>query len=147
MKIGLLSIMLFLHLLPAHAQGKREIPLCGLDPVAGAHTAMQFKPRIFRGKLFYDGPKAPVKQSHEWYLYLEDLSGLLMEDARIEADGVNYKAGRGFATPPSVTQYIGKGHYLIENVVFPVAGPWSMRFQVIWQNKVDVLAFEIIVEE
>lgn len=118
--------------------------ICGLDPITGTKTAaLRDLPGIYRGKFFYEKEKAPVKEEHSWLLYLENGKGEAMEGAKVYVDGINYDAGLGFATPPTVSKYVGNGHYRVEGVKFSVAGTWTMRFQVLWDGVVDILSFDI----
>ncbi|TAE61196.1 MAG: hypothetical protein EAZ89_00780 [Bacteroidetes bacterium] len=128
------------------AQSPQNIPLCGLGPGAEKHVAGVYQQRIFKGKLFCSLDAIPVGEKHNWILYLENEQGFpMMSEARIEADGINYPAGRGFSTPPAISRFIGNGHYFVDDVLFSVPGTWTLRFQVIYRDKVDVLSFEVVV--
>ncbi|MEM6802000.1 MAG: hypothetical protein AAF696_11395 [Bacteroidota bacterium] len=121
----------------------RTFLACGLDPITGTKTAALKIPGVYKGKFFYEEEKAPIQEEHSWLLYLEDGKGNKMEGAEIHVDGINYDAGRGFAKPPMVKEYLGNGHYLVEGIKFSVEGTWTMRFQVIYDGIADVLSFDI----
>jgi hypothetical protein len=127
----------------AAAQLPKPLPLCGLAPGGEKHGALAQQARIFRGKLFCDLDSIPLRKAHTWILYLETPEGLPLEGASIEADGINYGAGRGFASPPAVLPYGNKGHYEVQSVLYSNPGVWTLRFHVIWEGKADVLSFEI----
>ncbi len=126
--------------------GNISVPRCGLGPGTEKYSALQKKPNIFRGKFFSKLEKITIDKAHHWFLYLEDQEGKPVENARIEANGINRKAGKGLGRPPEVSGHIGRGHYLVKNVNYSAPGTWSMRFQVIQGNKAEVLAFDVEVE-
>lgn len=140
-----LSVLVFLVLLSSQlfAQKQKNFLVCGLDPVTGMKTVFQDRPGMYKGKFFYEKEKAPLKEDHSWLLYLEDSKGTIMEGAKIYIDGINEDAGRGFASPPVISEYLGNGHYRVDGINFSVGGTWTMRFQVIWEGIVDILSFEI----
>lgn len=127
----------------AAAQLPRPLPLCGLAPGGEKHGALAQQARIFRGKLFCNLDTIPLRKAHDWVLYVETPEGQPLEGAKIEADGINYSAGRGFSTPPAVQPYLDKGHYQVQSVVYSSPGVWTIRFHVVWEGKADVLSFEI----
>lgn len=116
---------------------------CGLDPITGTKTASLQIPGVYKGKFFYEEEKAPIKEKHSWLLYLENGKGEIMEGAQIYVDGINEEAGRGFANPPTISEYLGNGHYRVDGIYFSVPGTWTMRFQVIWGGIADVLSYEV----
>ncbi|MEM6767418.1 MAG: hypothetical protein AAF824_08185 [Bacteroidota bacterium] len=125
------------------AQYAENIPICGLTPIEGTNTASLNQAGKFKGKFFFQLEKAPLKEKHTWLLYLEDEEGNILEGATIQGMGINMDAGRGFPTPPLIQRYVGNGHYAVENMLFPVGGTWTMRFQVIWGDHADVLSFDV----
>lgn len=129
--------------LNSHAQTPKKFLVCGLDPITGTKTAALKIPGLYKGRFFYEKEKAPINEKHSWLLYLEDDKGKFMEGAQIHVDGINYDAGRGFASPPTITEYLGNGHYRVDGINFSVDGIWTMRFQVIFGGIADVLSFEI----
>lgn len=116
---------------------------CGLDPITGTKTASLQVPGVYKGKFFYEKEKAPVQEKHSWLLYLENGKGEIMEGAQIYVDGINEEAGRGFASPPTISEYLGNGHYRVDGIYFSQAGIWTMRFQVIWDGIADVLSYKV----
>jgi len=118
-------------------------PLCGIAPGGEKYHVIKEGPKLFRGKLFNKKDIIPVDTLHHWFLYLEDQDGHPLDRAKIEVDGMNVEAGRGFATPPSVSSHIGNGHYVVKNVKYSVGGNWTMYFQVIQDKKVEILSFEV----
>lgn len=139
----LLLLLIFVSNLSAQDSIK-QIPifLCGLDPIEGTTTADGRQAYgIFKGKFFYEDEKPPVGETHSWLLYVESAEGEVLEGATIQGDGINYDAMRGFSKPPVISEYVGNGHYRVEGIHFQVGGVWTMRFQVIWEGKADVLSF------
>jgi len=122
-------------------------PLCGLKPGEEKHHVIKDGPKLYRGKLFNKLEQIPIGQEHVWFLYLEDMDSQPLEYAKIQADGINYDAGRGVATPPSVSHHIGNGHYLVEKVKFSVAGTWTMVFQILKDGAIEIIPFEIEIDD
>ncbi len=144
MRRGLFTLLFSVgFLINVSAQYAENIPICGLDPIDGTSTASLNLANKFKGKFFFQLEKVPLNENHSWLLYLENEDGEYMEGAKIQAMGINYDAGRGFATPPEVKRYVGNGHFAVDNMMFPVGGTWTMRFQVIWGDQADVLSFDI----
>lgn len=153
MKKAFLTVLFFLfsYCIQVSAQGSKQLAAvqnktfigCGLDPITGTKTASLQIPGVYKGKFFYEKEKAPIQEKHSWLLYLEDGKGGIMEGAQIHVDGINEDAGRGFASPPMVSEYLGNGHYRVEGIFFSVPGTWTMRFQVIWGGIADVLSYKI----
>lgn len=121
-------------------------PLCGIKPGEEKNHVVQQGPKLFRGKLFNNLENIPVGEEHRWFLYLEDMESRPLEFAQVAADGINYEAGRGFATPPTVSAHIGNGHYMVQKVKFGVAGTWKMIFQVIKDGEIEIIAFDVEVD-
>ena len=148
-KLGFSVLLFFILSNPPHlfAQDSiKRIPifLCGLNPIDGTTTASGRQALgIFKGKFFYEDENPPLGKTHSWLLYIENAEGEVLEGATIRGDGVNYDAMRGFAKPPVISEYVGNGHYRVDGIHFQVGGVWTMRFQVTWKGKTDVLSFFI----
>lgn len=102
-------------------------------------------PQQFQGRIFSDEGILPLGRPHAWYLYVEDAGGHPLEDAQIEAEGVNSDIGLRLPSPPRASTYVGNGHYLIEGVLFPASGRWVLQFRVLWQGRAEQLRFTVLV--
>ena len=148
-KIILFALMVTAHLAVfGQVVSQRYLPMCGIQPGEEPTSALQNEDAALRGKLFCKLEVVPVNKPHYWFLYLEDIEGVPVEDATITATGINFDIGRFIKKKPTVSKHIGYGHYLVRNVAYHTRGNWTMRFKVFrGEHDVQMLSFDIVVGE
>ncbi|MEM0912235.1 MAG: FixH family protein [Pseudomonadota bacterium] len=71
-----------------------------------------------------------IGQYHNWVIKLNDQNGVHIEDALFSIGGGMEGHGHGLPSQPIVTSYLGEGQYLIEGMLFNMAGDWTLLFLV-----------------
>ena len=87
--------------------------------------------QLFKIVIYPKDGKKIIGQYHDWVIHIEDAKGKTVDNARMAISGGMVTHGHGLPSKPQVTSYLGKGNYLIEGVLFNMAGDWTLQF-VIW---------------
>lgn len=88
----------------------------------------------------------PLIQAHQWILHVETAEGQPVENATIAVDGGMPAHGHGLPAQPQVTEYLGDGDYLVEDVLFSMTGAWVMDFQITAGGQSDTVRFDLVLE-
>lgn len=72
--------------------------------------------------------RMPIGDYHNWQLVLTDANGEVVNDARFKVSGGMVEHGHGLPSQPQVTRYLGGGRYLVEGLLFNMAGQWTLQF-------------------
>ena len=54
--------------------------------------------------------------------------------------------GHGLPSQPLVTQYLGEGKYLIEGILFNMAGAWTLVIAIKNDNMIDTAQFDMTLD-
>jgi len=69
---------------------------------------------------------APIGNHHNWVIEVKNIQGEPVSDALFNLSGGMAAHGHGLPSQPLVTKYLGEGQYLIEGMLFNMAGEWSL---------------------
>jgi len=78
---------------------------------------------------------------HDWIIEVTDENGKGIENAEFRFDGGMAAHGHGLPSQPTVTQYLGEGKYLIEGLLFNMAGDWTLMVAVKKGSFIDTAQF------
>lgn len=90
--------------------------------------------------------KPEIGGFHNWVIDVTDNNGKSLEDAEFNIDGGMVSHGHGLPSQPTVTQYLGDGKYLIEGMLFNMAGAWTLIIAVKKDGIIDSARFDITLE-
>jgi len=85
----------------------------------------------------------PIGDYHVWTLELSDANGDPINEAVINIDGGMKAHGHGLPTQPEVTRNLGDGRYLVEGMMFNMAGKWTLEFEIRTPAALDHAIFNI----
>ena len=100
----------------------------------------------FRATIQPAAEPIPINRLHSWMLHVETPDGRPVENAAITLDGDMPQHGHGMPTMPVVSQYLGKGDYLVEGMKFQMGGWWVVDFDVSAGGKTDRVSFNLILK-
>lgn len=83
---------------------------------------------------------------HEWVIRVRDENGKGIEGAEFRFDGGMAAHGHGLPSQPLVTQYLGEGKYLIEGILFNMAGAWTLVIAIKNDNMIDTAQFDMTLD-
>jgi hypothetical protein len=132
------ALLLALVFRDAHADSTRE----GLD----FSRKQRSDSKLFVASILPAVVPIPLNRIHSWTLQLVTTSGVPIEHARIEVDGIMPEHRHGMATKPRVTRELGAGNYLVEGMKFQMAGWWMVVFSLDVAKKRDFVTFNVLVE-
>lgn len=88
-----------------------------------------------------------INQPHSWVLSVASAEGQPVEDADIAVEVRMPQQNQGMPSQPQVTQNLGEGNYLVEEINFPFAGWWEANFSIRAAGQTDQVTFNFIFEE
>ena len=80
----------------------------------------------FKVTIYPQDNRTIIGDYHHWIVELADHEGMPIGDAQIAIGGGMEGHGHGLPSQPEVTRYLGDGRYLIEGVLFNMAGEWAL---------------------
>jgi hypothetical protein len=92
-----------------------------------------------------DAATVPLRAPHAWTLRVATAEGRLFFPDQLAIDGGMPGHGHGLSTEPAVTRLLEDGTFLVEGMVFNMAGTWQLRVGVMGDGGWDVATFEFIV--
>jgi len=98
---------------------------------------------MFMISLYPEKGNAPIGDHHNWVIEVKDNDGEIVKDALFNISGGMEAHGHGLPSQPIVTKYLGEGHYLIEGMLFNMAGDWSLFVIVQQGDKGDRKQFDM----
>lgn len=101
---------------------------------------------LFKGTIRPGMDPIPTNQIHTWTLHVETPDGQPVENATITLKGGMPQHGHGLPTQPVVSQYLGKGDYLVEGMDFQMTGWWVVDFDVNAGGKSDRVSFNLMLK-
>jgi len=127
------AIVLGTFLMFASIAGKAEMP--------HEEAALSLN-KIFRVTIYPLYGEKLIGQYHSWVVHVETPSGKFIENLRLGVFGGMAAHGHGLPTKPQMTRYLGNGDYLVEGVLFNMAGEWTLQFLVQTPQQTDRVRFE-----
>jgi cytochrome c peroxidase len=85
-------------------------------------------------------------QFHDWIVHIENKTQQVIADAHLTIDGGMLAHGHGLPSQPRVTRYLGDGDYLIEGLLFNMAGSWTLLIRVEAATGADQAKFSLDLE-
>lgn len=82
--------------------------------------------------------KPPMRDYHDWTLEVRDTRGAPVKLAALSVTGGMPGHGHGLPSQPQVTEYLGDGRYRLSGFLFNMHGEWTLRFQLVGQNRQDI---------
>jgi hypothetical protein len=101
---------------------------------------------LFKASVKSDLNPVPVNQIHSWTLHVEAADGRPVDGADISVDGGMPAHNHGLPTAPQVTRALGNGDYLVEGMMFHMAGHWQVSFNIDAGGRSDEVIFNFILE-
>ena len=83
-----------------------------------------------------------IGEYQEWIIVVRDHADRIVEDAYLAISGGMIAHGHGLPSKPQIQHYLGEGRYLIEGVLFNMAGTWTLQFIVQTKEQVDRVRFD-----
>lgn len=87
--------------------------------------------------------EAVIGDYHDWIIEVSDETGAVIEGAEFSVGGGMAAHGHGLPSQPIVTQYLGDGKYLVEGVLFNMAGDWTLMVAIRKDTFTDKAQFNI----
>ena len=92
-----------------------------------------------------DQSPAPIGRYHDWNLVVTDQALHPIPHASFAITGGMPAHGHGLPSRPVVTRYLGEGRYLVEGMMFTMAGIWDLRIHIMAEGRRDTIDFELLV--
>lgn len=92
------------------------------------------------------GEKHVMGDYHSWLISLADKNGKAVNNASIYLKGGMQAHGHGLPTQPLVKKTQQAGEYVIEGLLFNMAGEWSLQFFISTPLGNDQVAFELALD-
>ncbi len=86
-----------------------------------------------------------IGEYHSWVVHLRDKNNIEVDNAEFLIDGGMAEHGHGLPTQPRVTRYLGDGKYLIEGLLFNMAGSWTLAITVRHNHVIDSTLFNMTI--
>lgn len=102
--------------------------------------------RLFALELQPKDGKPIIGDYQKWVIQLTDENGEGIENAEFSFDGGMEAHGHGLPSQPVVTQYLGDGKYLIDGMLFNMAGAWTLIIAIRKDNVIDTVRFDITLD-
>lgn len=83
---------------------------------------------------------------HDWIITIYDQQQRPVENAQITVAGGMAQHGHGLPSQPLVTRYLGEGNYLIEGLLFNMAGVWTLLFSITTQLGQDQASYDLTLD-
>jgi hypothetical protein len=80
---------------------------------------------------------------HHWTLTVKNKQYQPVTNAQIYMTGGMVGHGHGMPSQPLVTRYLGEGRYLIEGMLFNMAGEWTLLFSIQTAQEKDRVQIDI----
>lgn len=93
-----------------------------------------------------DNIKPPIGDYHAWVITVKDLQDKPTESVRFNIKGGMPGHGHGLPSQPKVTQYLGNGQYLVEGMLFGMAGDWQLNVLMMIDQQSDSVEFNFHVD-
>jgi cytochrome c peroxidase len=100
---------------------------------------------VYRVALAPDVTTVPLREPHAWTLRVATAEGRRFFPDQLAIDGGMPGHGHGFSTEPAVTRLLENGAFLVEGMVFNMAGTWQLRVGVMGGGGWDVATFEFTI--
>jgi len=86
--------------------------------------------------------KTVVGNYHQWLVHVVDSAGNAVEGLQIGISGGMKAHGHGLPSNPVVTEYLGNGNYLVEGMLFNMAGQWTIQLLIRTPEITDSVEFD-----
>lgn len=80
---------------------------------------------------------------HTWIVEIRNALGKPVENAQVGIGGGMLGHGHGLPSQPKVTRYLGGGKYLVEGMLFNMAGKWTLIVGIQTPKVSDRVLFDI----
>lgn len=80
---------------------------------------------------------------HDWIIEVKDGNGKLVSNANVSISGGMLGHGHGLPSQPVINPIDGDGKYLLEGMLFSMAGEWTLLFLVQTSKVQDRARFDI----
>ena len=84
-----------------------------------------------------------INKLHAWVLHIEDLNGIPVIGAHIEASGGMPMHDHGLPTYPRVTEELGNGDYRLDGMRFHMTGAWEIEIAISTADKTDTVVVTV----
>lgn len=98
---------------------------------------------LFDLSLYPKRGTATIGDHHKWIIEVKDNTGKFVENALFNLSGGMTAHGHGLPSQPVVTRYLGAGQYLIEGMLFNMAGEWTLSVVIQQGNIGDQKQFDM----
>lgn len=101
---------------------------------------------LFNLLLYPQQGEPVIGEYHHWIIELKDKHDKPIDNAVIGIGGGMAAHGHGLPSQPVVTDYLGEGKYLVEGLLFNMAGDWTLLVAVKKGQFSDRAEFEMKLE-
>ena len=91
-----------------------------------------------------DAGIVPINKIHQWHLFLTDVAGNAIHNARIRVEGHMPGHVHGLPTQPEIVAENSPGIYLVDGVKFQMGGWWVLQFHIEHAGKEDSIVFNLV---
>ncbi|MES2664271.1 MAG: FixH family protein [Pseudomonadota bacterium] len=98
---------------------------------------------VFQLNLQPESKNYSIGNYDSWKIKITDNHNRPITNAEIKMDGGMVEHSHGLPSQPQITQYLGNGEYLIEGVLFNMAGTWTFLFKIDTEQASDVARFDM----
>jgi len=99
----------------------------------------------FSLSIYPQAGKYQIGDYHSWIIQVKNNKGQMVSDAQLGFSGGMIGHGHGMPSEPSIKP-LGEGKYLMEGVLFSMAGEWTFYFLVQTAGLQDKARFDISLE-
>ena len=102
--------------------------------------------RAFDVRVFPRDGEVLVGRYHQWIIQVTDANRNVVDNASMTVAGGMEAHGHGLPSKPQITRYLGDGQYLIEGMLFNMAGRWTLLFVIQTPQVMDRVRFDFDIE-
>ena len=102
--------------------------------------------RAFDVRVFPRDGEVLVGRYHQWIIQVTDANRNVVDNASMTVAGGMEAHGHGLPSKPQITRYLGNGQYLIEGMLFNMAGRWTLLFVIQTPQVMDRVRFDFDIE-
>ena len=90
-----------------------------------------------------EGGAYQIGQYHNWLVAVRDKNNNVIDNAKFSISGGMIGHGHGLPSQPMATRYLDDGKYLVEGMLFNMAGKWILMIDVQTDVLRDQVRFDI----
>jgi hypothetical protein len=101
---------------------------------------------LFKAAVSSELSPIPLNSIHSWTLHLKTAAGQPVNEAQIKVEGGMPAHGHGLPTAPEIRRAQSDGDYLVEGMMFHMAGRWQISFEISVEGRKDSVIFNFALQ-